>query len=133
MTKDAQYYLVSINIPSHSSEQWISRRNLAHATGLSLSQVTKAVAHLRDAYPEFPLLSSHQGYRYSLLPGEVERFRAWRLTVGLTICRRTYSGCIGPYLEHLVSSGQLQAGQHDWHQRQFDRVLQDIEALSQLS
>lgn len=96
----------------------------AHA-GLTQHQVTTAIAYLRDHYPDFPLLSSPLGYRFSVNEAEINRFRCARARVANTIIRRLWTGTMKPFLE---CGGEL--AETRLITKQFERLLEDIEELT---
>ena len=111
-------------IPSETEDRDISVSGLMDATGLGYMQVQAGVGWLRDNQPDLPLVSSRAGYRFTTDPRRVRSFRRWRAATAYTILRRLYRGAIAPYLHTLPDRGLAQLVE-----RQFERVLQDIETL----
>lgn len=96
---------------------------LALRTGLTRDQVSAGVAWLRDSFPGLPLVSSHKGYVWSTDPDDVARFKKWRGRTAMTVIRRCFSGDVIPLLRHTAPT------QEPFITRQFERLLQDIDAL----
>jgi len=108
-------------IPSQTDNRWVSVNELMDATGLGYMQIMAAIAYLRENYPEFPLISSKAGYRFSVDAREIRRFARWRLSTSLSVLRRSYRGAIAPYLRAVPDNalGPLV-------QRQYERLLEDL-------
>lgn len=102
-------------------ESPITAADLAKATGLTITQVAAGVAYLRDQHPEFPLLSSKEGYQFSLDPEAVVTFQRWRARAALTTMRRLWVGAVRPYLEKAARKPE-----RTLVTKQFERLLEDL-------
>ena len=96
----------------------------AHDANLTPWQVRQAVEYLRDTYPEFPLISSHEGYQFSIDADTVQTFRRARVRSALTLIRRTWDGAIHPYLNHVNDPLVAQV-----LTKQYKRVMEDLTEL----
>jgi hypothetical protein len=105
-------------------QDWISRDDLADLSGLTPEQVSRAVAWLRDNAPEFPLVSSTYGYRFSMDQADVNAYRAARAKTAYTQIRRTWTGVVRPYVEQTQDPTMVRS-----MTRQFERLLEDIADL----
>lgn len=101
-------------------DRWITGNDLMALTGLTYMQVVYGVAYLRDNFPDFPLVSSKQGYRFSVDAREVRAFAAWRAKTALTIMRHAYRGVVAPYLQTVGAREKINVT------KQFERALEDL-------
>lgn len=125
--RDGPYHwsqLIFMHIPTVNDGDPISGADLAAATGLSTRQIRHAVAYLRDNFPEFPLVSSPKGYRFSLDNIDVQQYRRARVRTAHTTIKRMYAGVVRPYLQQTVPPDIA-----EMVTRQFSRVLEDVSAL----
>jgi len=99
----------------------ISADDLVEATGLTKGQVAAGVAYLRDQHPEFPLLSSRDGYQFSIDPEAVIAFQRWRARAALTTMRRLWTGAVKPYLNKTARKPERLL-----ITKQFERLLEDL-------
>lgn len=111
------------HIPGIGSEP-LSGDALAKASNLTTAQVQSAVAYIRDNYPEFPLISSPDGYYFSMDLDAMNKFRRARMKSALTTIRRTWSGAVKPYLDRInnpIISNTLH--------KQYKRLMEDMGEL----
>lgn len=99
----------------------VSADYLAAKTGLTLGQVGAAIAYLRDQHPEFPLISSADGYQFTVDPEAVIAFQRWRARSALTTMRRLWIGAIQPYLQKTAKKPERLL-----ITKQFERLLEDL-------
>jgi len=111
-------------IPTQADDRWISASELMDAAGLTYMQVIAAIAWLRDNHPEYPLISSRSGYRFSVDAQLVREFTKWRLRTSLSVMRRCYTGVVAPYLTKVPDNvyGPLV-------KIQYERLLEDLGRL----
>lgn len=105
--------------------QPISQKQLALASNLKPRQVEQAVAYLRDTFPEFPLVSSQDGYCFSVDGDVVAKFGKTRAKVALTTIRRSWEGAIKPYLSHINDQAVAVIVQ-----KQYSRIMEDLAELT---
>jgi hypothetical protein len=101
-----------------------SGEQLAADAGLKVTQIQKAIGYLRDTYPEFPLISSPDGYHFTMDADAVNAFRRARMKSALTTIRRTWEGAVKPYLDHIndeVVSLTVR--------KQYERLFEDVSDL----
>ena len=116
--------IVSLQIPG-DGEAPISKDDLVWMSGLTSGQVDKAVAAIRERHPDLPLVSDRTGIRFTMNEDAVRRFRNSAARTALTRIRRSWRGAVLPYLENAgIPDIQMRL-----IERQFDRVLEDIEDL----
>jgi hypothetical protein len=111
-------------------EGWISQDELAEKAGLSGAQISSAVAYLRDNYPELPLVSSAQGYCYTLNEADINRFRLARQRSALTTYRRLWRGVIKPYIEKSVERGGISPREGKFLTKQYNLLLDALEDMT---
>lgn len=111
-------------IPS-PGENPVSQDDLADQSGLTCTEVSGAVAYLRENYPEFPLVSSTRGYCFTVDPVDIAKFRLWRVRTAQTAMRRAWRGVMLPYLTQAADAAEIRRVT-----RQFDRLLEDIGDLT---
>lgn len=111
-------------IPS-PGEDPLSQAELAEQAGLTNTEVAGAVIFLRENYPEFPLVSSPKGYRFTMDGIDVAKFRLWRVRTAQTAMRRAWRGVMLPYLTQTADAAEIRRVT-----RQFDRLLEDISDLT---
>lgn len=102
-------------------ERPISVETLAVKTGLTKRQVQSGVAYLRDQHPEFPLISSGDGYQFTVDSEAIVAFQRWRARSALTTMRRLWTGAVQPYLEKKATKRERAAAT-----KQFERLLEDL-------
>lgn len=108
-----------------TADQGISGKDLARVAGISVDQVRMGIDHLRENFPEDPLIaSSREGYRWTYDPAMVGAFQRWRALSAQTTIRRLWRGAVKPYVEERGVPGQV-----EFQTRQFERLLEDIGAL----
>ena len=105
-------------------EDWIPREELAELAGMTPEQVSRAIAWLRDHDPDFPLVSSPRGYRFSMEQADVNAYRAARAKTAYTQIRRTWTGVVKPYVEGTQDPATVRL-----MTRQFERILEDVGEL----
>lgn len=103
--------------------QWITGGQLQQLAGLPrYQQVIDGVAYLRDAHPDFPLVSKpFRGYTISNDARDVREFQHWRVSTAYTTMGRAYWGAIAPHLAAMPVSPQRNAVV-----RNFERALEDL-------
>lgn len=111
------------HIPGIGSEP-LSGDDLAKASNLTVAQVQSAVAYIRDNYPEFPLISSPDGYFFSMDLDAMNKFRRARMKSALTTIRRTWTGVVKPYLDH-INNPIITQTLH----KQYKRLMEDMGEL----
>jgi hypothetical protein len=116
--------LIEPHIPPEIDDRDVSASDLMNLTGLGYMQVIAGVAWLKDNRPNLPLVSSKAGYRFTTDAQRVRTHRHWRLATAYTVLRRVYRGVISPYLASMSNRPLAQMVE-----RQFERVLQDVESL----
>jgi len=104
---------------------WRGKAELAALTGLTAAQVAAAVAYLRDTYPDLPLVSGRDGYRWSTDADDVVAFRQWRARTAHTTMRRLWTGVMKPYLDELGDAKVTNP-----ITKQFERLLEDMGELT---
>ena len=93
---------VLLHIPNGKfGEIEISRKAMAEATDLTEDQVGFAIASIRDAHPELPLITTSDGYLYTVDSDEVFRYQHKRVKSARTSIRRTWNGTVEPWLKGL--------------------------------
>jgi hypothetical protein len=104
-------------------EEPLSLDEAAELAGLTRHQMDVAVAHMREAYPDLPLVSTRNGICFTMDEAQVAKFRAQGVRMALTIIRRRFRGAVVPYLRAAAASEQ------DMKRltRQAERLLEDIE------
>lgn len=106
--------------------QWVTGQEMQQKAGLPrYQQVIDGIGALRDAHPDFPLVSKpFKGYTVSEDPRDCGEFQHWRVSSANTTMTRAYWGVIAPYLATLPASAQRNA-----MQRSFERALEDLTDL----
>jgi hypothetical protein len=112
------------------AEGWISKDDLAQEAGLTGAQVAAAVAYLRDNYPQLPLVSSTDGYCFTLNEADVNRFRMARTRSALTTYRRLWRGVVKPFLDKSVESHRMTRREAEFLTKQYDRLLDDLDGMA---
>lgn len=110
------------HIPAGSNDAPISGEDLAALSGLTLSQVSAAIEHLRDNHPDLPLVSSPRGYLFTLDATTVAAYYGARAKAAYTIMRRLYSGAVEPFLRQ---SG-INSKDAKLIAKQFSRAIEDL-------
>lgn len=109
-------------IPDGPNDAPISRKDLATRTELTLDQVRYGIDYLRDNVPDLPLLSSPEGYIFSIEPDRNAAFKAMRAKLALTVMRRTWLGALRPYL----TQAGLDNPAAKLAAKQFERAIEDL-------
>ena len=103
----------------------VSGHELAARAGISLDQVYTAVAHLREHFPDDPLIASaRDGYHWTYDPSKVGAFQRWRALSAQTTMRRLWRGAVKPYVEQKRVPILT-----EYLTKQFERLLEDIGSL----
>jgi len=111
-------------------EGWISQTDLAEDADLTGAQVAAGVAYLRDNYPELPLLSSTEGYCFTLNEADINRFRLARTRSALTTYRRLWRGVVKPYIDKSVDRQSISRQQAAFLTKQYARLLDDLDDMA---
>jgi hypothetical protein len=114
--------LVFMHIPAGNNAAPISGKDLADLSGLTLMQVAKGIEAIRDDYPEFPLVSSPQGYLFTIDAGAVAKYRSARAKSAHTTIRRLWTGTIKPY----ISQPGFNSREARRTSKEFERVIEDL-------
>jgi len=122
---DAVFDLIPIE-----AEGWIGQDDLAHKAGLTGGQVAAAVAYLRDNYPELPLVSSVDGYCFTLNEADINRFRLARTRSALTTYRRLWRGVIKPFIDKGVRNQRMTKREAEFLEKQYERLLDDLGSMA---
>lgn len=112
------------------NEGWIPQHELAEKAELSGAQVAAGVAYLRDNYPELPLVSSTDGYCFTLNEADINRFRLARTRSALTTYRRLWRGVIKPYVDRMVENKRISQREADFLTKQYARLLDDLDGMA---
>jgi hypothetical protein len=114
-----QYWadLVAAAIPV---DEWMSQAEVCEATKLTPAQVMAGVAWIRDEVPDLPLVSSRDGYSFTLQATAIRKYNNRRVRAAFTIIRRLYTGVIKPWL---VKINHPKGKEVD---KQFSRLLEDL-------
>jgi hypothetical protein len=119
-----------IPVVADDTDRPISNQKLAAESGLTPAQVAAAVAYMRDNYPELPLVSSSDGYCFTLRSGDINRFRLARMRAALTIIRRLWRGVIKPYVDRRVKNEKMGADQAGFLTMQFEHLLDYLDRMA---
>ena len=120
--------LIVPHIPTHIDNGWISVQELMDRTNLRYMQVIAAVAYLRERFPEYPLISSHSGYQFSLDPERLGDFWRWRARSAKTTLTRLWNGALHPYFQHNQAHPYARLVQ-----RQGQRFIEDLTYFIELA
>jgi hypothetical protein len=103
--------------------RWPSADELAWAAGLLPGQYARAIAAIRERFPDLPLVSDRNGIRFTLDARQVRIYREARMRAALTIVRRTFRGAVLPGIR------EISPGAERWVQIQAEHLLDQIEFL----
>lgn len=109
-------------IPSGANAAPITGDALCELADLTPSQLTAAIAYIRDNHPELPLISGPQGYQFSINASSVAAYYSARAKAAHTIMRRLYDGAVQPFLKQ---SG-LNSKDAGLIAKQFSRAIEDL-------
>ena len=104
-------------------ERWPSAEELADAAGLLPGQYSRAIAAIRERFPDLPLVSDRNGIRFTLDAKQVRIYREARMRTALTIVRRTVRGAVLPGIREINPEAER------WVQIQAEHLLDQIEYL----
>ena len=111
---------VSMVIPG-DGEDPMSVDDVAAAAGLTRHQFNKAVAWMRENYPDLPLVSSPAGISFTMDEATVNAFRRSRARSAETTIRRMMRGAVLPYVQQTATNRQYRR-----MQRMTDSLLDEI-------
>jgi hypothetical protein len=115
---------ITLLIPG-DGEQPLPRDELIYLSGLAPGQVDRAVAAIRERYPDLPLVSDRNGIRFTMDEEAVRKFRVSRARIAQTSIRRSYRGAFLPYLQH----AGIPDREISWMTRQINRLLEDMDDM----
>lgn len=118
--------LVFEHIPSGPNDVPIGRKDLAALVELTVDQVQNGIDYLRDNLPDLPLLSSREGYIFSIEPDRNAAFKKARAKLSYTVMRRTWLGALKPYLTQASLDNPDAKAAMKLAAKQFERAIEDL-------
>ncbi len=103
--------------------RWPPAGELADAAGLLPGQYAKAMAAIRERFPDLPLVSDRNGIRFTLDAQQVRIYREARMRTALTTVRRAFRGAVLPGIRQIRPEGER------WVQLQAEHLLDQIEYM----